>query len=251
MSFDLPKNFTDRSRRALHLAETFSARSGLNHVASDFLLVGVLMAGPTSVAATAFLNLRVRPEDIVALVEKSFGAPAIPKPLQGFTPYTPAAEIAIKQAVKEARQLGHPFVGVEHILLAILADENNLIVRSILSAVRLTFAAVRAEVLSLLGVEAASYPAPAELPSCPFCAGARVTSREFNGRGQGFHPMAWWETHCEDCAARTIGWSRVESEACWRRRETPEKIPLETPGKSGENPSQPLSEAPKPPQESA
>jgi len=110
--------FTDRVRRAVVLAENQAMSLGHRVTGTEHLLLGLLADGE-SVAALVLASLGVSLEETRARVEeitgRGQGAPA------GHLPFTPQAKKVLQRALPEAVQLGHSYIGTEHLLLALLA----------------------------------------------------------------------------------------------------------------------------------
>ncbi len=141
---------TDRSNLAIARARVEALRHRCAQVGSDHLLLGILLVSENSVAITAINNLGVVVQTIQQYVDENFkdtvGGEAL------FTTW--AYNRAIARAAKQASDFGHPYIGVEHILLGII-EEQDLSETGALVALEkcgLTPAAIRAEVFSLLGM---------------------------------------------------------------------------------------------------
>lgn len=118
-------NYTPRARQVVALAEEEALR--LNHcfIGTEHLLLGLVKFGQ-GVAAIVLKRHRLDSSEI----EKLFG----PRPgikIEPPVPFTPQGKRVLARAQKEARLLGHTYVGTEHILLGLLAGEEDVAARSL------------------------------------------------------------------------------------------------------------------------
>ncbi|HJU69054.1 MAG TPA: Clp protease N-terminal domain-containing protein [Gemmatimonadaceae bacterium] len=142
-------NFTERVRKVFGLARDEAHRLHHEYVGTEHLLLGLISEGE-GVAAAVMQNLNVDPDEIRSTVEK-----LVKKGRAGVTtgpdlPYTTRAKTVLEQAMMEARDLGHSYVGTEHILLGLLREERG-IAAQVLTSLGLRVDAVRAETMRLLG----------------------------------------------------------------------------------------------------
>jgi hypothetical protein len=122
---DLPptlERFTQRARTVLPAAVGEALRLGHNYVGTEHLLLAVLNdAG--SLAAKVLADVQITH----AAVEERVVAVAPPSPTSiDAPPFTPRATACIERSVAEALQLGHNYVGTEHLLLAMFNDADGL-----------------------------------------------------------------------------------------------------------------------------
>ncbi len=122
--------FTDRASAALQLAQETAGRMGHNYVGSEHLLDGLLLEGG-GLAYRILTDAGVTTEGVEQQIEQQigFGTPD-PSAPQGLTPRT---KRVIELAVASAAQLGHSYVGTEHLLFGLLREGQNVAV-SILAA---------------------------------------------------------------------------------------------------------------------
>ena len=113
--------FTDRARRVVVLAQDEARELGHGFVGPGHLLLGLLAEGE-GVAALALESLGISLEEARDRVEeiagRGQGAPA------GRIPFTPSAKQALERALREAVQLGHTYIGTEHLLLSLLGGDD-------------------------------------------------------------------------------------------------------------------------------
>jgi len=116
-------NFSDNVRQAMNAARSHAARLGHDYVAPDHFVLGILDLREC-VATTALLDLGARPDALAAAIESGMekGGAASPGP---DLPYTSRAKRVLELAMTEAKDLGHSYVGTEHVLLGVLRDEKS------------------------------------------------------------------------------------------------------------------------------
>src|SRR6266545_6186789 len=113
------QRFTDRARRAVHLAQEEARLLRHNYVGTEHLLLGLLYEGE-GVAAQALGSLGVSLQAVRAQVEQIIGhGPTTPT---GHIPFTPRAKKALELSLREALALGHNYIGTEHLLLGLIRD---------------------------------------------------------------------------------------------------------------------------------
>lgn len=143
------ERFTGRARRAVVLAQNEAVRFGYDYLGTEHLLIGLLGEGE-GVAAQTLLCLNVTLDGTREQVEGIMGYGEVRTARQiSFTPY---AKKALGLALREAMQLGHDYIGTEHILLG-LAVGNEGIAARVLSNLGVAPATVRREVVRRLGEE--------------------------------------------------------------------------------------------------
>ena len=140
--------FTDRAREVLRLAVEAAHRWRSGYLATEHILFGLLMEGE-GVGAHVLMNLGVDIHRVQLQVEEIVGGgPAIVT--TGDLPKTPRARNVIEFSRLEARDLKHNYVGTEHILLALLREQEG-VAAQILMNLGLTRVDVRDEALNVLG----------------------------------------------------------------------------------------------------
>jgi ATP-dependent Clp protease ATP-binding subunit ClpC len=115
--------FTDRARTALGLAQAKTGELGHPGVDTAHILLGLLEEGD-NLAIKVVESLGVEPNDLRTEVMASMEPARSPRRKDGL-PFTPRAKKALEQAVKEAERLGHNYVGCEHLLLSLIADDDG------------------------------------------------------------------------------------------------------------------------------
>jgi ATP-dependent Clp protease ATP-binding subunit ClpC len=140
------ERFTDRSRRAIVLAQEESRRFSHRYIGTEHLLLGLLVEGE-GVAASVLGGAGVTVDQVRATVEEVV-APGSEKVL-GHVPFTPRTRRALETALREALQLGHNYIGTEHLLLGLTRDEDATAVQ-ILALLGVSVEQIRASVLELV-----------------------------------------------------------------------------------------------------
>ena len=142
------ERFTDRARKVLALANQEAQRLNHEYIGTEHILLGMLKEG-SGVGANVLRNRDVDLRRVRIEVEKLLKSGPeivkIPKLAQ-----TPRAKEVIRYSIEEARSLGHTYVGTEHLLLGLLRESDGL-AGQVLINLDLDIAAVREEVLNLLG----------------------------------------------------------------------------------------------------
>lgn len=144
--------FTDRARRVLVLAADEARKLNHNYLGTEHLLLG-LIGESEGIAAKALESLGVSPQETRAEIESIIGT-GHSAPL-GQPPFTPRARRVLELSFKEALQLGHNYIGTEHILLG-LVREGEGVAAQVLLKLGLQPGTIRSAVLKLLtdsGVE--------------------------------------------------------------------------------------------------
>jgi ATP-dependent Clp protease ATP-binding subunit ClpC len=144
------ERFTDRARRVVVLAQEEARMLGHNYVGPEHVLLGLIHEGH-GVAARALTELGVGLDEVRQQVEELIGqgdeAPS------GHIPFTPQAKRVLELSLREALQLGHNYIGTEHILLGILREGENMAAR-VLVQMGADLNRVRLEVIRLLAPRA-------------------------------------------------------------------------------------------------
>jgi ATP-dependent Clp protease ATP-binding subunit ClpA len=150
------ERFTDRARRVVVLAQEEARMLNHNYIGTEHILLGLIHEGE-GVAARALESLGISLEAVRQQVEEIIGqgqqAPS------GHIPFTPRAKKVMELALREAQQLGHNYIGTEHILLGLLREGEG-VAAQVLVNLGAGLERVRqqvAELLNLSGRGAASY----------------------------------------------------------------------------------------------
>jgi ATP-dependent Clp protease ATP-binding subunit ClpA len=143
------ERFTDRARRVVVLAQEEARLLNHDYIGTEHLLLGLAHEGQ-GVAATALESLGISLEAVRAQVEEIIGqgqgAPA------GHVPFTPRAKKVLELSLRESKQLGHDYIGTEHILLG-LFREGEGVAAQVLVRLGGDLSRVRQQVIGLLSGE--------------------------------------------------------------------------------------------------
>lgn len=117
------ERFTDRSRRVCVLAQEAAREFNHNYIGTEHLLYALIAEGH-GVAALALDRLCVTSAMVGHEIEKAVGRGE--RPSMGHLPFTPRAKKILELSLREALQLGHNYIGTEHILLGIIREGEGL-----------------------------------------------------------------------------------------------------------------------------
>ena len=145
---DEPVNerFTDRARRVLVLAQEEARLLNHSFIGTEHILLGLIHEGE-GLAAKALESLGISLEAVREKVEETIG-PAGSAPT-GSPPFTPRAKKVLELSLREALQLGHNYIGTEHILLG-LVREGEGVAAQVLVSLGADLPRVRQQVITLL-----------------------------------------------------------------------------------------------------
>ncbi len=142
--------FTDRARRVMALARKEAQRFNHDFIGTEHVLLGLIQEG-SGVAANVLKNLGVETEKIRREIEKNVqSGPSMVT--MGQLPFTPRAKKVLELSMEEAHELGHNYIGTEHLLLGLIR-ENDGVAAQVLLDLNLKLEDVREAVLDLLGAE--------------------------------------------------------------------------------------------------
>ena len=142
-------NFTERVRTVLAFSRDEASALHHEYVGTEHILLGILREGE-SVACAVLSGLHIDPDGVRhnLLQQVKRGKPG--HDTGPDLPYTSRAKKVLELAMSEARDLGHSYVGCEHLLLGLLREERG-IAAQVLADRGLTLARARAETLEILG----------------------------------------------------------------------------------------------------
>ena len=224
------ERFTDRARRVVVLAQDEARLLNHNYIGTEHILLG-LAREEGGVAARALDSLNISLEAVRQQVEEIIGqGHAAPT---GHIPFTPRAKKVLELALREALQLGHNYIGTEHILLGLIREGEGVAAQVLqklgadLERVRQTVIqqlsgqGFGSEVGSWVGSGVGSYvemhPASEEIlravPLCPTCSRPlertlryRVLSVESDEEQEESETLTVKVAYCTTCG-RAIGTS--------------------------------------------
>jgi len=146
--------FTDQARRVLALAQEEAQRLKHNYVGTEHLLLG-LVDQDEGVAAQVLGNLGIKPGQVRSTAKAIIGQGKRFGP--GEVGLTARAKKVIELAIDEAHNLGHRYIGTEHLLLGLIRQGDG-IAASILSSMGADLDKVRAETIKVLNEQHTTYP---------------------------------------------------------------------------------------------
>ncbi len=145
------EKFTDRARKVLNLARQEAQRFNHSYIGTEHLLLGLVKEG-SGVAASVLESMDVDLRRVRAEIEKMV-QPGPDTAQAGSPPLTPRTKKVLDYAMEEAQQLGHSYIGTEHLLLGLLRETEGVAAK-ILMNLGLKLEDVREKVLDLLGSDA-------------------------------------------------------------------------------------------------
>ena len=141
------ERFTDRARRVVVLAQEEARMLNHNYIGTEHILLGLIHEGE-GVAAKALESLGISLEAVRSQVEEIIGqGQAAPT---GHIPFTPRAKKVLELSLREALQLGHNYIGTEHILLGLIREGEG-VAAQVLQKLGADLNRVRRVVIDLLG----------------------------------------------------------------------------------------------------
>jgi ATP-dependent Clp protease ATP-binding subunit ClpC len=140
------ERFTDRARRVVVLAQEEARMLNHNYIGTEHILLGLIREGQ-GVAAKSLEELGIDLEAVRSQVEEIIGqgqsAPT------GHIPFTPRAKKVLELSLREALQLGHNYIGTEHILLGLIREGEG-VAAQVLQKLGADLNRVRQQVIQLL-----------------------------------------------------------------------------------------------------
>ena len=143
------ERFTDRSRKVMSLANQEAQRFNHEYIGTEHILLGLVKEGSgvasyvLKVLGCDLMKVRLEVEKLVKSGPETVA--------MGKLPSTPRAKKVIENAIEEARNLNHNYVGTEHLLLGLLRNRDDVAQR-VLQSLDITEEKVREETLALLGI---------------------------------------------------------------------------------------------------
>jgi len=168
------ERFTQSARRAVVFAQEEARLLNHGYIGTEHLLLGVL-AGSDGVAADVLRDLEVASDTARAHVKEAVGP--VEPPTTDRIPFTREAKKAMERALREALQLGHDYIGTEHLLLGVVREGEGVAIE-VLQRLGANAETIRERVLDRIGVpedkaREGRLPrrrrAAATVPRCPGC----------------------------------------------------------------------------------
>ena len=164
------ERFTEKAIKVVMLSQEESRRLGHNFVGTEQILLGLIGEG-TGVAYKVLRSVNLTLKDARMQVERIIGRGS------GFVaveiPFTPRAKRVLENSIEESRDLGHGYIGTEHILLALL-DEDDGVAWRIFDDMKLDLEKLRADVLMAIGADTS------DLNAVSLVIGASDDDREYS-----------------------------------------------------------------------
>jgi len=168
------ERFTDRARRVVVLAQEEARILNHNYIGTEHILLGMIHEGE-GVAASALESLGISLTAVRSQVEEIIGrGQAAPT---GHIPFTPRAKKVLEFSLREALQLGHNYIGTEHILLGLIREGEG-VAAQVLQKLGADLNRVRQQVIQLLEEYAGRGEVQPEPPIEPEDFTARVARAE-------------------------------------------------------------------------
>ena len=140
------ERFTVKAFKVIMLSQQESRRLGHNFVGTEQILIG-LIGEETGISAKVLRSMGVNLEDARIEVEKIVGRGSGVVALE--IPFTPLAKRALEFAQAQSKELGHNYIGTEHLLLGVISESENKAVR-VLETLGVDLTTVRPQVIRML-----------------------------------------------------------------------------------------------------
>nr|AZL88061.1 Clp protease ATP binding subunit [Harveyella mirabilis] len=141
------ERFTEKAIKVIMLAQEEARRLGHNFVGTEQILLGLIGEG-SGIAAQVLKSMHINLKDARIEVEKIIGRGS------GFVaveiPFTPRAKRVLELSLEEARQLGHNYIGTEHLLMGLVREGEGIATR-VIESLSVDITLIRAEVIQMLG----------------------------------------------------------------------------------------------------
>ena len=173
------ERFTDRARRVVVLAQEEARALNHNYIGTEHILLGLIQEGE-GVAAKALESMGISLDAVRTEVKEIIGSGGHPP--SGYIPFTPRAKKVLELALREALQLGHKYIGTEHILLGLIREGEG-VAAQVLVKLGADLSRVRQQVIQLLSGYEGNENEPA--PDEPATAGVGSGSSEPSGSKMG------------------------------------------------------------------
>jgi Clp amino terminal domain, pathogenicity island component len=155
------ERFTDRARRVVVRALEEARRLNHNYIGTEHLLLGLVGDDQSeSVGAAALASFDISLEGVRSDVEEIIGKGTI-EPEGGHIPFTPRAKKVLELSLHEALQLGHNYIGTEHLLLGLIREGEG-VAAQVLAKRGAELSRLRVRVLELLAQRAPGEEPPGE-----------------------------------------------------------------------------------------
>jgi len=143
------ERFTDRARRVLVLAQEESRLLEHSYIGTEHILLGLIREGD-GIAASALLSLGLTTEDVREKVIETIGT--VGNTSAGSPPFTPRAKKVLELSLREALQLGHSYIGTEHMLLGLIRETDG-VASKVLTALNVQPGDARQKVIDIISTQ--------------------------------------------------------------------------------------------------
>jgi ATP-dependent Clp protease ATP-binding subunit ClpC len=140
------ERFTDRARRVVVYAQEEARMLDHDYIGTEHILLGLIHEGE-GVAARALVAMSISLDAARQRVEEIIGRGS--KAPAGHIPFTPRAKKVLELALREALQMGHDYIGTEHLLLGLIREEEG-VAAQVLVALGASLERVREAVIAML-----------------------------------------------------------------------------------------------------
>ena len=144
----IDRRFTERVRRVMHFAREEAGRLQHDYIGTEHLLLGLLREGE-GVAAVVLMNIGLDIEQVRRAVEEAV-PPSGGTLTIGDLPFNAGAKRALELAIEEAKELGHNYIGTEHLLLGLLREGDGIAAKALMR-LGVALERLREATLELLG----------------------------------------------------------------------------------------------------
>jgi ATP-dependent Clp protease ATP-binding subunit ClpA len=148
------ERFTDRARRVVVLSQEEARLLNHDYIGTEHILLGLIHEGE-GVAATTLESLGIKLDSVRSQIEEIVGHGK--SPTTGHIPFTPRAKRVLELSLRESLELGHRYIGTEHILLGLIREGDG-VAAQVLHKLGADLDRVRQQVLALMGGAEASPP---------------------------------------------------------------------------------------------
>ena len=171
------ERFTDRARRVVVLAQEEARLLNHSYIGTEHILLGLIHEGE-GVAAKALESLSISLEAVRAQVEEIIGQGGSSP--SGHIPFTPRAKKVLELSLREALQLGHNYIGTEHILLGLLREGEG-VATQVLVKLGADLGRVRQQVIQMLSGYQGPTGGKQDAPAASGAAGSKEEAGEKGG----------------------------------------------------------------------
>ncbi len=168
------ERFTDRARRVVVLAQEEARLLNHSYIGTEHILLGLIHEGE-GVAAKALESLNISLEAVRSQVEEIIGQGGSSP--SGHIPFTPRAKKVLELSLREALQLGHNYIGTEHILLGLIREGEG-VAAQVLVKLGADLSRVRQQVIQLLSGYQGGSPSSAKGEPQPASSSASGSSKD-------------------------------------------------------------------------